>query len=468
MDQALVDRVRARLAERQPPENPPPLTAEELQHFVDRGNCRRPLPRNHSDNYKVNLVGAEDRWIGFCASLPTQPKWKDHIKTLSWENRGTVDGFLRYVMRRRRARIGTLSAVRVYLRELWALYCKYTGDCLSEKLKNHALSVAKLEIAPKFGLRVEPKKKNHLGPGGFTYLAHFRWVRDTTAFKVGLDRLDDALLRIFLMWTGCRRHELVLARSPNHRKKIERYDAESDAYTDIDNGSDDYVQKRPKTCWVCGRTDERTDAAYKVLCWEDIDLWILHDPEGDGGRDRLTMQVLLRFHKGHNKEIVPTWYPFVEEKLPVLCPISHLLAKALAEGAIRQDGYDRAEAFFHTKLSIRAVKVEWKTEFLHKLVFCKTVESFEGPTKSDEPLTAEAFDNNSDTLGKEAGLPDKLYSYDYRRGNLEVLDSTSPFPTRARKRLTRRQRIIASRCGTKARGTDPRAASTRDTITTPR
>jgi len=70
------------------------------------------------------------------------------------------------------------------------------------------------------------------------------------------------------------------------------------------------------------------------------------------------MQVLLRFHKGHNKEIVPTWYPFVEERLPILCPISHLLAKALAEGVIKQDGYNRAEVFFNTKLSIRAVKVK--------------------------------------------------------------------------------------------------------------
>lgn len=29
------------------------------------------------------------------------------------------------------------------------------------------------------------------------------------------------------------------------------------------------------------------------------------------------MQVLLRFYKNHNNEMVPTWYPFAEEKLPV-------------------------------------------------------------------------------------------------------------------------------------------------------
>ena len=67
-------------------------------------------------------------------------------------------------------------------------------------------------------------------------------------------------------------------------------------------------------------------------------------------------------------------------------------------------------------------------------MFRKTVESLEGPRKSDKPLTARSFNNNSDALGKAAGLPDALHSYDYRRGNLEVLDSASPSPTRLRKR----------------------------------
>ncbi|KAK6842236.1 FluG domain-containing protein [Apiospora arundinis] len=163
-------------------------------------------------------------------------------------------------------------------------------------------------------------------------------------------------------------------------------------------------------------------SALKVLCWEDIDLWILRDPLRDGGRDRLAMQILLRFHKGHNKEMVPTWYPFIEEKLPVLCPPSHLLAKALAEGVVDLPGYDRAEPFFNTKISMSAVRIPWKEEFWHKPVFRRTVESIEGPKKSDDALTADAFDHNSSKLGQAAGLPDPFQSYVYRRGNLEILD----------------------------------------------
>lgn len=55
--------------------------------------------------------------------------------------------------------------------------------------------VLKFEYAPLFGLRTEPKLKNTLGPNGFVYLARFRWGRNRTARKIGLDRLDDSLIR---------------------------------------------------------------------------------------------------------------------------------------------------------------------------------------------------------------------------------------------------------------------------------
>ena len=74
-----------------------------------------------------------------------------------------------------------------------------TGTAWSCAARDHFMPVAKLEIARKFGLRVEPKHKNVLGPPVFTYLVYFRWVRDRTTFKIALDRLDDALIRILLI-----------------------------------------------------------------------------------------------------------------------------------------------------------------------------------------------------------------------------------------------------------------------------
>ena len=43
--------------------------------------------------------------------------------------------------------------------------------------------------------------------------------------------------------------------------------------------------------------------------------------------------------------------------------------------------------------------------------------------KTDEPITKAILDNNAEREGRAAGLPDKPQGYDYRRGNLENLDS---------------------------------------------
>ena len=59
---------------------------------------------------------------------------------------------------------------------------------------------------------------------------------------------------------------------------------------------------------------------------------VLRNPLNDG-RDRLVMQVLFRFYKGENKEIRPTVILFIEEDLPLMCPVANILAKALAEPA---------------------------------------------------------------------------------------------------------------------------------------
>jgi hypothetical protein len=43
---------------------------------------------------------------------------------------------------------------------------------------------------------------------------------------------------------------------------------------------------------------------HKVLCYEDITLWIVKDPK-QGGRDVLAMEVYFRYHKGADNKPKP-------------------------------------------------------------------------------------------------------------------------------------------------------------------
>ena len=184
------------------------------------------------------------------------------------------------------------SSIRVHVRKLGGLYRKYKG-CLPERsLMDHLRNVIRSETTKTWKLRCEPKIKPIIGPDFFIYHLYYHYVRDTSAFPIGLDRIDDVCLRQFYMYTGCRKHELIYAKPRDLEEKVKEYDEESDTYTDVDCTADKYIRPRVKTCWVCDEPDEcENNPKLKILCWEDIDLWILRDPEKNGGRDRLGMEL---------------------------------------------------------------------------------------------------------------------------------------------------------------------------------
>lgn len=418
-DEKKLDYFRRRLAQSDRRELP--VTREQLHETEERGNQIKPLRPNHSINTQVNIANCQDRWAKFAESRG-EGDWKELVKKLSWERKGLVDSFLEWLLKRAGSRIKTESCLQRYLLETWTVYKKYTGQVVDEKLREYGRLLTG-QLSVDYKLRREPAHRNTLGPGMFIYLIYFRIIRDRTTFNTGIDRLNDITMRIIQMFTGCRTHELAYHPASENKKKINKYHDKDDAFGD--RGREDrYIRPRSGACWVCGELEERI---WKVLCWEDIFLWIIRDPEGDG-KDRLVMQVLLRWHKGANKEIRPTFFLFVEEKLQLICPISYIIAKALKEGVIAKSGLDCPEKFFYTKLGLPAVQIFWKKEFRHMPVFRRSEACHDGYRLTNEPITRCAYDYRTEKLGESVGLPDKLQSYDSRRGQLQSLDGRFPFP----------------------------------------
>ncbi|KAI3316927.1 hypothetical protein HD806DRAFT_541730 [Xylariaceae sp. AK1471] len=140
------------------------------------------------------------------------------------------------------------------------------------------------------------------------------------------------------------------------------------------------------------------------------------------------MEVLLRLYKGHDKEIVPTWFPFAEENIPLLCPHPHLLAKALAEGVIDKPSLDMRLSTSSIRRSIYAQSMyPGISRSGTNLYSGKSSNRSNGPRKSDEPITQKQFDNNTNNLGRNWGRLD-TQSYGYRRGQLQSIDRATPFP----------------------------------------
>ncbi|KAK0613156.1 hypothetical protein B0T17DRAFT_400710 [Bombardia bombarda] len=205
---------------------------------------------------------------------------------------------------------------------------------------------------------------------------------------------------------GCRRHELVYAKPRDLKKAIKeevRWRVRPMPSRDVNIGSDPYIQPRPKVCWVCDELDEREEAAYKVLPL--LGRYRPLDPARPDGRWRPRPPRDARYFCASTRAMTSRWClpgsPSSKRSSlfsapcslpPVLCPLFSARSlisspRLLAEGVIDKPDFfaTRTELFFNTKISMPAVRIPWKREFWHKPVFRKTVESVEGPEKSDEP-----------------------------------------------------------------------------------
>ncbi|KAK4219947.1 hypothetical protein QBC37DRAFT_367551 [Rhypophila decipiens] len=240
LDPSRIERYRQELRDEETPE-PERLGAQELPDVWQQGNRRRPVPPKLSDRHKADLVDLKRRWITFAAKMGCRD-WKGLIKPLSYENKGLGESFMRYLIQQAELQgkpIRSENAIRVHTKKLGGLYRKYNAHPPERSLMDHLRNIIRSEITRKWALRREPKIKPIMGPDFFMYHLYFLWVRDTSAFHIGLDRIDDACLRMFYIWTGCRKHELIYAKPTDRTAKVKDYDEESDAYSDLWEKSDD-------------------------------------------------------------------------------------------------------------------------------------------------------------------------------------------------------------------------------------
>ncbi|CAD6448042.1 a7f6baa6-02c0-4026-babe-950b6c0b476a [Sclerotinia trifoliorum] len=364
------------------------------------------------------------------------------------------------------------------------LYRRFNSTFVNVNDSNEVVKYINGTLKDKFGLDTTAKAKPVAGPDDLLLLLVQYWARDESVFPTEDDRHDVATIMLFQSYTGGRPTEFVHSskgkagedplgkveidkdvqpRESSHHDcddKSDTEDADDSEYDKLDDDMD--CRGDPNSGYSTDETDiamaENTDESltieisgsresvpqtctsvkhdefgeairqYKALCYEDICLWIVQNPR-PGGRDLLAMEVHLRHHKGVDNKPKPTTFLFRENPLPILCPIFHILTRAIRDDAILVDGYTFAEPFFTTDLGgqgMKAMKVHWKPEWLKRPIFRRSVCSVNGWVKSKtEPMIYSIYAFYIDLLGKDTGFENKLTSYCFRRGTANAVDGVA-------------------------------------------
>ncbi|KAG5748063.1 hypothetical protein H9Q70_009255 [Fusarium xylarioides] len=400
--------------------------------------------------------------------LRTQLNEKEFLSPLDADTtKANIFYIKKKFMRRKPTKKKTLNQ---YWRDFKMLYRRANkGVVINTNDSQEIVKYINGDLSMQFRLDSLPKPKPVMGVDDLLLGLTHHWSRDTSVFPTEDDRLDLPTIMLFQAYSACRPAELVDGtKSRGHKDPLleEPDDLLQDTEEQEDNDADDenedpmlrdnralcsdvIVSDNSLEDGTVGATpppdkgaalqsqahpplgDRQPDPLrkHKALCYEDLTLWIVKDPVGYG-RDVLAMEVYFRFHKGSDNKPKPTVFLFREHPLPMLCPISHILARALRDDAIQVNGYRAAEPFFSTRLGKDAVKVHWKSSTLKSPVFRKSIRTEHGTwTKSlTDPMKYATYAFYLDRIGRDLGSEEKWMSYCMRRGNANAIIGIAPDP----------------------------------------
>ncbi|KID94454.1 FluG domain-containing protein, partial [Metarhizium majus ARSEF 297] len=372
-----------------------------------------------------------------------------------------------------------LKTVNQYWRDFKRLYRRSNqgrvvnaNDC--EEIRKHIHG----RLKSQFNLDDQPGFKPVMGVDDLLLGLTQHWCRDRSVFPTEDDRLDPATIMLFQSYTAYLDHDdaatgTAAKRSPPMSHGITQsveehnavscaggkqeeseqeldsdsddsvfdtddpYDSDDTKDTESDNNESDGTTHQGGRKWQFKQAGEPMDLdeaeedheivrKHKALCYEDIVLWLVQDPNG-GDRDVLAMEVMFRHHKGAKNKPKPTIFLFRENPLPILCPITHILTRAIRDDAIEVEGFNKASRLFSSHIRRSATRVYWKSSILKTPVFRRSIRTAGGWVKSKtEPMKYSTYAFYLDRIGTELGSEEKWTSYCFRRGHANALLGIAP------------------------------------------
>jgi hypothetical protein len=245
---------------------------------------------------------------------------------------------------------------------------------------------------------------------------HHLWVLDTSVFPDERQRLQLALLILLSAYTATRPAALVYKVTDQIKQREHYLGWEND---------EDYDNDKMELDWE----------DIKTLCYEDVTLLMLPNPEGK--RDLLAMEVTLKYTKGWKKRPNPSVLArnhvcdagptdIFGRKTYILTEVDTLVFDAILLmiiAAILDDAFESKVTSMEDILRIRvrpprrSLEFRWRAEMMKKPIFRQAERTSTGiQTSPTKALRYHTYLYYLQRLGLQAGLMQILGAYVIRRG----------------------------------------------------
>ncbi|KAI9763324.1 MAG: hypothetical protein M1840_000589 [Geoglossum simile] len=334
-----------------------------------------PRAKLYADSTNIRLNWVDKMWQEYCLFSEQDPH-----HTLEECSVEVLENFLHWTLNN--TKIKKRSSLQTYWRFFGLLYAKQTGRQM-DKLVAKEIQACINSLTVEHNLGVMDGPKPLLDVNDLLTILRYHWTSDCRTFSHERLRVQLALILLVAAYTATRPGAIV---------------------------------ERP---YVKGSN--------KVLCYKDIELTILRNPEL-GKRDVLVMGVTLLHTKGGQGQKKPKTYLFHEDTNLVFCPITLFLALAFADKAFAAPGLTSPEQLFALKVlpGLHEQRLPWKESILNVPVFRRSIRSEDGIRVSpNQALPYFDFHYSLKQLGRATGFLQTITTYCIRRATGNAIDGAA-------------------------------------------
>ncbi|KAK5562715.1 hypothetical protein LTR43_011671, partial [Exophiala xenobiotica] len=307
------------------------------------------------------------------------------------------------------SRVRKRSTLDEYWRVWCMLYRKSVGKSLHAKVMEEVRDYIDGYLTIEYNLDTSVREKPVMDVDDVYLVLHHLWVLDASVFPDERQRLQLAFLILLSAYTATRPAALVYKVTDPIKQREHYLGWENDE--DNDNG-------KMELDWE----------DIKTLCYEDVTLLMLPNPEGK--RDLLAMEVTLKYTKGWKKKPNPKTYILTEVDTLVFDAILLMIIVAILDDAFESKVTSMEDILrIRVRPPRRSLEFRWRAEMMKKPIFRQAERTSTGiQTSPTKALRYHTYLYYLQRLGLQAGLMQILGAYVIRRGAGEAVEAVATQP----------------------------------------
>ncbi|KAK3625940.1 hypothetical protein LTR22_023340 [Elasticomyces elasticus] len=397
----------------------------DYQRFRQQQEQTGPRAKPLSATTTKGLEAFKKRWEKYCSTAS-----RESVVLLREAGYADFTTFFKWLVdhsRASREHAPQAPTLRQYFRNLLMWRERVGGDELPPKTRTGVNSYIDYELSGK--RPTTRRKKNVMSNVDFLTILAFHYAEDPARYSNERQRVQFAMLLLIHAFSAARPCSTTNTNTSKARSSTAGVTAGHANGSNVALGTPLTKQSYADQMFAGKEQRAFDDDVARAIRYKDIDLLLVRNTDPatvDVIPAKFAIRVRLRHWKGELHKPQPKEFVWHQCSLLLACPVTHLLALALDDGALRSRALNDPSRLLALQLppDCNQFKISWRKDCLETPLLRECDSN--GDTDAVCPLSATQSRYWLKRLGENIGLLSNLTFYDVRRGVSNAIDGHAP------------------------------------------